>query len=202
MKKLLIFGLSLIFLSCIGIDSKMTLAADGSGTIELVYTVSAVARDWDTAETGAESPLPIPINETDIRRSVEAVPGLSLESYSRTEEADTSVINVRLRFASLDALNSFVSGSDAHFSLTQEGNRTVFEQVISPGSGGEIDERTGEFINAFFKTYTLNFSLTAPRAITRTSPSGGNSSGAQASFSVPLAAALESREAIVWRVEW
>jgi hypothetical protein len=202
MKKLLIFGLSLIFLSCIGIDSKMTLAADGSGTLELVYTVSDFARDWENAGTGQESPLPVPINETDFRRSAAVVPGLSLESYSREESGDTSVIRAFLRFTSLDALNRFISGPDTHFKLTREGNRTIFEQVISFGSGGQIDERTREFIDSFFKTYILSFSLTAPRAISRTNLPGGISSGAQASVSFPLAEILKSPEAIIWRVEW
>ncbi|MDR1627047.1 MAG: hypothetical protein LBT33_10965 [Spirochaetia bacterium] len=199
-KKLLLAGLAFLFLSCLSMESKMTLAQDGSGTIQLTYTVSSFARDWDALDN-QEAVLPLPINESDFRRAVSAVPGLSLDSYSRADSGDSSVIQAVLGFASLEALNSLVSGSGASFALSQEGGRTVFEQTISPGTRTPVEQRARDFITAFFQPYVLDFSLTAPRAARSSSPPG-KLSGNQASVSFPLPDVLQSPTPVVWRVEW
>ncbi|MDR1931250.1 MAG: thiamine phosphate synthase [Spirochaetales bacterium] len=199
-RKLLIAAVSFILFSCLSVESKMTLAADGSGTLELVYTVSALARDWDAADSG-NSPLPLPVGEADFYRSVAAAPGLTLNSYSRTETSESTVIKAVLGFASLEALNGFVAGGQSAFSLRQEGGVNVFEQIITPGTTGGIDEKTKEFVDAFFKPYTLSFSLTTPRPVRRTVPPG-TVSGAQASVSFSLPELIESADSLVWRVEW
>jgi hypothetical protein len=106
-----------------------------------------------------------------------------------------------LGFTSLEALSGLVSGSGASFTLRQEGGRTVFEQTVSPGTGTAVEQRTRDFINAFFQPYVLKFSLTAPRAVLGGSPRG-SISGNQASVSFPLPDVLQSPEPVVWRVQW
>jgi hypothetical protein len=177
----------------------MNLAANGSGTVELVYTVSSFAQEWDSS--GGENSLPLPVSEADFRRSVAAAGGLSLNSYSHTVSGDTAVIRAVLGFSSPDDLNRFVSGSGEMFTLRQEEGRTVFEQVITQGTKGALDEKTREFVQAFFGSYSLDFSLTAPRPIRGVSPSG-NISGTRASVSFPLPAVVESAQPVIWRVEW
>ena len=200
MKKLFVAGFSFILLSCLSIESKMTLAENGSGTLELVYTVSSFARDWESPGTG-NSPLPLPINEGDFRRSVAMIPGLGLRSYSRSEENDSTVIRAVVSFTSLDALNRLVAGPEATFVLRQEGNRTVFEQTITQGTKRALDEETRAFVQAFFKPYSLRFSLTAPRNPVRVSPSG-SIAGSAASVSFSLESVIQNTRPIIWRVEW
>ncbi|MDR3201023.1 MAG: hypothetical protein LBT68_06145 [Spirochaetales bacterium] len=200
LKKLLLAGLSLFCISCLSIESRMTLAANGSGTLELVYTVSSLARDWD-ASGGENSPLPFPVAEADFRRSVAAAPGLSLNSYSRTDSGDSTIIRAALGFSSLEALNNFVTGAENTFTLRQEGGRSVFEQVITQGTQGGVDERTQEFVDTFFKPYSVSFSLTTPRPVSRAVPRG-TVSGARASISFPLPDVIKSSSPLVWRVEW
>ncbi|MCL1818978.1 MAG: hypothetical protein FWG35_08595 [Spirochaetaceae bacterium] len=193
-------GLSFVFLSCLSIESKMTLAADGSGTLELEYTVSSFAQDWDSRDSGS-SPLPLPVNEADFRRGVNSTAGLSLVSYSRRAAADSTVITAVVGFRSLEALNSFVSRRDAHFTVRQEGGRTVFEQILTQGTRGELGGQTKGFVEAFFGPYSLKFALTAPAAVSRSTPAG-SVSGRTASVSFPLPAVVGSREPVIWRVEW
>jgi hypothetical protein len=197
-RKLFLTGLCVVFLSCLSIESKMSLAADGSGTVELVYTVSSFAREWDSSNE--EDSLPLPVSEADFRRSVAAA-GLSLNSYSYEASGDLAVIRAVLGFSSLDTLNQFVPGPGEMFTLRQEGGRTVFEQVVTQGTKGGLDREMQGFVQSFFGSYSLKFSLTAPRPILRVSPSG-NSSGTQASVSFPLSEVLQSAQPLIWRVEW
>jgi hypothetical protein len=197
-KNLVMVGLSFVFLSCLSIESKISLAANGSGTVELVYTVSSFAQEFDSS--GGEDSLPLPVSEADFRRGV-AVVGLSLNSYSQSVSGDVTIIRAVLGFSSLDDLNRFVAGPGEMFSLRQEEGRTVFEQVITQGTKSALDGQTQEFIRSFFAPYSLAFSLSAPRAISKVSP-GGNFSGTQASVSFPLTTVLLSAQPVVWRVEW
>ena len=200
MRKLFVTGISFIFLSCLSIDSKMTLAANGSGSLELVYTVSSFARDWDASGSG-NSPLPLPVNEGDFRRSVNMIQGISLTSYSRREENDSTVIRAVLGFTSVEALNRFVAGPQSVFALRQEGTRTIFEQTITEGTKSSLGEDYLEFVRTFFSPYVLSFTLTAPRAVTRAIPSQ-NVLGQTASVSFPLAHVMESSQPVIWQVEW
>ena len=199
-RNIFLAGISFIFLSCLSIESKMTLAADGSGTLALEYTVSSLAQDWESRDPGT-SPLPLPVNEADFRRGISQTAGLGLVSYSRRTAADSVVITAVVSFRSLEALNSFVSRQDTHFSLRQEGGRNVFEQILTRGTSEDMGEQTRGFIEAFFSPYALSFTLTAPAAVSRSTPSG-SVSGSTASVSFPLSAVVGSRDSIVWRVEW
>lgn len=201
MKKLIVAGLSFVFFSCLSIESKMTLTQNGSGTLNIVYTVSSFAREWDASDN-TDAVLPLPVNEEDFRRAVSAAPGLLLDSYSSTVSGDSVVIQAGLSFTSLDALNSLVSAGSSSFTLRQEDNRTVFEQTLAPGTKTSLDQPVRDFINAFFQPYSLNFSLTAPRAVRSSSPAGGTVSGNVAGISFPLPDVLQSEGPVIWRVEW
>ena len=197
-RKLFTAFFSLLLLSCLSIETKMTLAANGSGTLDLVYTVSPLANDWNT---GANSPLPLPINENDFRRSVTMIQGLGLVSYSRSVDKDVTIIRATISFTSLDVLNRLVSGQETTFRLRTEGNRTIFEQTITQGTQNLLNADNQAFVQAFFQPYSLSFSLTAPRAIQSVTPEG-NSSGQNASVTFPLPRIIESPRPIIWRVEW
>ncbi|MDR2589055.1 MAG: hypothetical protein LBC67_06470 [Spirochaetales bacterium] len=193
----------LLLASCINVQSKITLAANGSGSIELEYTVSAFALTWETQE-GKEQILPLPITEEDFRRAVSAVPGLSLRSWSASPEpqppgADGLLVRAVLDFSSIEALGRFASRSGAAYRLTREGGRTIFEQTLA---AGEAAVDAADFINAFFKNNVLSFSVTAPSNIRAAVPPGAKFSGREAAVSFPLPQLLQSREPLVFRVEW
>ena len=198
---IILFGFVFLLTSCIDIESKIVLTETGSGTIEFTYTVSSVALSMDEAD-GSGSFLPIPVGEVDFRRTVLAVPGLSLQSYSRSASGDTTIIKAALGFTDISALNLFVGGDEEVFSLKNEGAATVFSQTVTSGGSEEVDARSRAFLEAFFKPYNLKFSLTAPRAIKKSIPETGNVSGRDAKISYPLIGVVDSREPIVWRVEW
>ena len=198
-RNIFLAGLSFVFLSCISIESKITLAADGSGTVEIVYTISSLAQEWDSRDTN-NSPLPLPVNEADFRRSVNRATGLSLISYSSRTTTESTIITAVVGFRSLAALNELVSRQEVIFTLRQESGRNIFEQVVTQGTRTALDDRTKSFTEAFFGPYSLKFELTAPRTITRSTP--GSISGNKASVNFPLAEVVESRDPVVWRVEW
>lgn len=196
---LLIFSLAL--LSCIDIDSRITLQENGSGKLELIYTVSSTAMRFGASDP-ASGVLPIPVDEADFRRSVLAVQGLSLESYSRSEQGENTVITAVMGFTGLEALNRFVGGEEQTFTLNRSENRTTFEQLISPGSGEETDERYRQFLSSFLSPYKLKFTLSTPRPVTRSVPEGVSVSDREAEVTFPLIEVVESPDPVKWIVEW
>jgi hypothetical protein len=190
-----------VFVSCIDIDSKIRLEENGSGTIDFVYTVSQTAMTLGMADK-EQSLLPIPVGEADFRRTVQAVPGLTLRSYSRKGDADKAVVTAGLDFSDLDALNRFVAFSNDTFTLKTVGDTTVFEQAVASGNPQGLDERTKEFLKTFFQPYKLSFSLTAPRTVKKANLPESVIEGREARISFPVTALAESTVPIVWMVEW
>jgi hypothetical protein len=190
-----------VFASCIDIDSKIRLEGDGSGTIGFVYTVSQIAINLGMADKD-QSLLPIPIGEADFRRTLQAVPGLALRSYSRKDDPDKAVVTAEIAFSDLEALNRLVSNSGDIFTLRTQGDVTIFEQSITSGNPNGLDERTREFLKAFFQPYTLSFQLTAPRAVKKANLPESVVSGREAKISLPITAVAESTVPILWAVEW
>ncbi len=194
-------GCVLFLGSCIDIDANITINDAGAGSVELVYTVSPEAVSLENAERD-DAFLPFPVDEADFRRTVLAVPGLSLKSYARSAAGDAIVVTAVLDFANIAALNRFVGGNEEIFTLRKENAGTVFTQTLTRGSAEELDPRAKSFLAAFFKPYRLSFSVAAPKPVKRAVPENGVVSGREARISYPLVSLIEAREPVVWRIEW
>lgn len=197
----LLLGAFLLLTSCIDIDSHIVLDENGSGTVEFTYKVAEIAMNLGAAEKD-RTLLPIPVGEADLRRTVLAVPGLALESYSRSTEGENAVVKAKLSFRDIEALDRFAGREGITFALKKEGDNVVFEQILSPGNPDGIDEKTRRFFEAFFMPYRLRFTLTAPKNVKNAGPVKSEIAGRDARVSLSFIEIAESREPLLWRVEW
>jgi hypothetical protein len=124
---ILILAAVLLLCSCIGVDSKMTIRSDGSGTLELTYRISqAVA---DLGRSGADKgPLPLPVTREDFERGIAGVQGVTLKSISRTENETDITIRAVLGFDSVDSLAKAAAFRDAPPSVAVSGTLHNFSQ--------------------------------------------------------------------------
>ena len=190
-----------LFLSCLDIDAKVSLAQDGSGTLDMTYRVSQLAMNLGNVEQG-QTPLPLPVSEQDFRRTVQAVKGLSLKAYKRTDDAEKSVIAATLEFTDVKVLGRFLGEGEDSFSLKNEGGSVSFQQLLVPGNPEPLDDKTREFFQTFFKNYGLSFTVEAPGAIKKSSLKDAEIKGREAKLRIPFIAAAEAKEPIVWKIEW
>jgi hypothetical protein len=197
---LLVLG-SILLSSCIDLETKIDLSSEGSGTIELVYTVASALVQMGSSGTQAVS-LPLPITEEDFRQSVLRIPGLTLLSYNRKDEPEKSVITARLRFSSIEAVNLLFGGLTPVLIHTTEGQEQVLELLVAPGTPGGLDPKTKELVQAFFSTYSLRFQVKVPSSVKRTSLSEATVEGNTARFTIPILQALDRDTALKWRIVW
>ncbi|WP_455383496.1 hypothetical protein [Salinispira pacifica] len=201
MKKLLIGPLFLLLASCVSIDTTIELSGDGSGQISLTYTVSQMVANLGSVDKGWQK-LPLPINEADFRRQVSQSQGLTLRSFSKSEDAQNVTIKAVLAFSDVAALNRFYSAGENEISLSQSGNDTVYRQVIFQGFPDGVDQQTRDFAAAFFKDYHLTFQMKAPRQIKSASAGTVSSDRRSVTFDMPVLQLLDQKTPLVWTVTW
>ncbi len=154
----------LMLCSCIGVNGRMAIRADGSGTLELSYKISRAFADLGRAGTGS-GPLPLPVLEEDFRRGLADVKGVELRSFSRTENEEDVSIRAVIAFDSVDSLEAVRSFGDAPPSISTAGSRKILTQLVSKAAGKEISADSLEMLDAFFPGYSVTLIYEAPSAI-------------------------------------
>ena len=121
MRKIVILCIASVFImSCVGIDSKVTIKEDGSGTLLLSYRVSQLVADLGTT-TSEKGIVPLPLAKVDFERSLQATQGkVRLTRFERTENEKDISIRAELSFDSLDALAQVDAFHDAELKLSAE----------------------------------------------------------------------------------
>jgi hypothetical protein len=166
MRKIVILCIaSVLLMSCVGIDSKVTIKDDGSGTLLLNYRVSQLVADLGTTSS-EKGVVPLPLAKTDFERSLQATQGkVRLTKFERTENEKDISIRVELSFDSLDALAQIDAFHDAELKLSADGARHTFSQLIAHAPAQPVTEDSLRMIDAFFDGYDLTFVIEAPQPI-------------------------------------
>jgi hypothetical protein len=166
MRKILTLCIVSVFLiSCVGIDSTMTVKGDGSGTLLLNYRVSQLVADLG-ATTSEKGIVPLPLARVDFERSLQAAQGkVRLTRFERTENEKDISIRVELSFDSIDALAKVDAFHDAELKLATDGQRHTFSQLIAHAPAQPVTDDSLRMIDAFFDGYGLTFVIEAPQPI-------------------------------------
>jgi hypothetical protein len=166
MRKIVILCIaSVLIMSCVGIDSKMTIKDDGSGTLVLNYRVSQLVADLGTTSS-ERGVVPLPLAKADFERSLLATEGsVRLTNFERKENEKDISIRVELSFDSLDALAKIDAFHDAELKLSADGTRHTFSQQIARAPAQPVTEDSLRMIDAFFDGYDLTFVIEAPQPI-------------------------------------
>lgn len=164
MRKIVVLCLaSVVLMSCVGIDSKLTIRDDGSGTLRLDYRVSQLVSDLGTTSS-EKGVVPLPLARADFERSLQASNGkVRLTRFRRTENEKDITISAELAFDSIDALAQTEAFRDAELKFSAEGGRHTFTQVIAHAPTQPVTDDTLRMIDAFFDGYNLTFVIEAPQ---------------------------------------
>ncbi len=202
MKTLLLPILAVVLLSsCIGIDSQITLQNDGSGTLLLNYRISQLMKNLDVAKSDWH--LPLPVSREDFQRTVDSISGLKLVSLTQREDERDVLIDARLEFTGVQAINSIGKEGQIELSFSNEGDLHVFRQQIYRGRGlEEISQESLQMIQTFFEGYELSYRVTAPAAIKRHSLGELSEDQRSVNYRTSVADLLKSGEKQVLEVAW
>jgi hypothetical protein len=156
---------SLFLLSCVGIDSRLTVRDNGSGTLVLTYRVAQLIADLGVSGSDRGA-IPLPLSQSDFERSLESSKGkVRLTRFSRSEDEKDVRISAELSFDSLDALSQVDAFRGQDLTVGTSGSSHTFSELIARAPGRPITEDSLRMIDAFFSGYDLTFRVEAPQAI-------------------------------------
>jgi hypothetical protein len=204
MKKSIILLVPLLFLlsSCLGMESRMILKRDGSGTLALTYRISRMIKDLEL-QNGAESVLPLPVSEEDFRRAADSAEGVRLLSVKQSEDEENIIIEARLEFDRVEALNALSAAGQMQLAYDTGSGAQQLRQLLSTGIGEEaVSAQTLEMMEAFFAGYELSFVIETPAPIRKHSLGSLSEDGKQLTYTVTIPELFRSPQDRILEVDW
>jgi hypothetical protein len=187
--------------SCIGIESDILIRQDGSGVLNLSYTISQFIKNIDAGRS--EKQLPLPVNEEDFLRSTEGIEGLRLIDLDEREDEQNVYISAEIEFDGVEAVNALGREGQIGITLETRGNTTTFRQLIYDASGGEeISEDSLEMMRTFFEGYELVYSVTVPAEVRDYTLGDLSPDGRTVTYTSTVPEILASPEPLVLEVTW
>jgi hypothetical protein len=201
-KTALAFTAALLCASCIGVDEKITINADGSGLLDLSYQISTMVGDLGNAP-GQPHPIPLPMTEAAFRSAVTAVNGLTLSKLSSQLTPSDLIISAVVAFTNPALLSQIGQGESApRITFASAGGKTTFRETIYPGNPGGVDPETLSFIKSAFQGYLLRFTLSAPFRIAGVNVGTVSQDQRTAVYTTSIVDAIQSTSPLVWEVQW
>lgn len=156
-----IVAFALLLSSCLGIDSRIKISSNGSGTVAAEYRLSQELVAFGELEAN-RSMLPVPLTRTDLEDSLKGARGLSLKSWSSAASGTDLVIKVAIDFDSLASLMYYLDprGELArHETLADGKNRIQFSlgDKMPP-----LDPDMKTIATQSFLPYSFKFSVETP----------------------------------------
>jgi hypothetical protein len=202
MRKLFILAVIAFFLcSCIGVDSRLSIRADGSGTLDLTYRISQTVTDLGRSGT-QKSPLPLPLTKADFDRGLSDVSGVRLTSFSRSENEADIMIHAVIAFDSVSALAQVTSFKDEAPALSVAGSGHTYSQVIVKAASEELSSDTLAMLDSLFSDYHLSFSVEAPAQIQSFSLGTLSQDKRTLSYSASVKELVTTTKDIVMSLSW
>jgi hypothetical protein len=166
MRKIVLLCLTLAFLtSCIGIDSRLTIRDNGSGTLQLIYRVSQLVTNLGVSSTG-KSVIPLPISRADFERSLAQSGGkVRLTRFDRSENEKDITIRVELAFNTLDDLAKVDAFQDAQLKSATEGTSHTFSQLVAKTLTPPLNDDSKRMLDTLFDGYNITYVLEVPQPI-------------------------------------
>ncbi|HVP19600.1 MAG TPA: hypothetical protein VMU36_11425 [Spirochaetia bacterium] len=162
---LLCIVVAVLLSSCIGIDSRLTIQDNGSGTLTLTYRVSQLVVNLGSP-VEAKNVVPLPLSRADFDRSLEAANGkVRLAKFDRSEDAKDVTIRAELAFDSLEALAKLSAFRGADIHAGTDGDNYTFSQLIAKAPREPIADDSLRMVDAFFGGYDLTFRVEAPKPV-------------------------------------
>lgn len=166
MRKIVLLCLTLAFLtSCIGIDSRLTIRDNGSGTLQLIYRVSQLVANLGVSSTG-KSVIPLPLSQADFERSLAASGGkVRLSRFDRSENEKDITVRVELAFNTLDDLAKVDAFQDAQLRSGTEGSSHTFSQLVAKTLTPPLNDDSRKMLETLFDGYQMTYVLEVPQPI-------------------------------------
>lgn len=151
---------ALLFSSCVGMDTRISIGRDGSGKVTAEYRLSEELVSFGALE-GNRQMLPLPLTKQDVENSLRQSKGLSLDSWSSRKEGAETLITTVISFRTIEDLVYYLDPRGTLATYTQGKE----ERSISFSLGDTIpplDADMRSLAKEAFKPYGFSFEVNLP----------------------------------------
>lgn len=203
MRKIVILCSALVLLtSCIGIDSRLTIRDNGSGTLSLTYHVSQLVTELGVSSTG-RSAVPLPLSRADFERALSQTGGkVRLTAFDRSENQKDITVHAQLEFDSVDALATVDAFHDAELKWSAQGAQRTFSQLVARAPHEPLTDDSKRMLDALFQGYDLTFVVDAPRPIKDSTLGTLSADRKTLSYTTSVKDALSTDHDLLLSVSW
>jgi hypothetical protein len=151
---------ALLFSSCVGMDTRVSIGKDGSGKVTAEYRLSGELVNFGALE-GNRQMLPLPLTRQDVENSLRQAQGLKLDSWSSKKEGADTLIRTVISFKTIE---------DLMYYLDPRGTRATYEsgtdtKSVSFSLGDTLpplDADMRSLAQEAFKPYSFSFEVDLP----------------------------------------
>ncbi len=166
MRRIILVSLcALALCSCVGVESRLAIGNDGSGTLALDYRIPREVAAYGRAD-GADLAVPLPVDRADFLRAIEGIPGVRLTRYSRRVKEDHIAIHAVIAFRKLADLARVPALRGAGLSFAESGGSRTLTQVVAGPPGAPPTPESLAMIDSVFAGSSISVVLTTPSPMT------------------------------------
>jgi hypothetical protein len=151
--------------SCVGVDSRLTIRNDGSGTLTLDYRIARQAADFGRVSDESVR-VPLPVEKADFLRAIDAAPGVRLTRYRRRSDEEQVVIHAVLAFRRLEDLAGIPALRDAGLAFSATGSTRTLTQVVAGSPDAPATPESLAMIDSIFAGAAITVILSTPSPMT------------------------------------
>ncbi len=199
-KVLLLFSVSFLFSSCIGIEQVVTINPDNSGNVAFTYTIAKEFSDFGSYG-GVKKQMPLPVHKADFERIVKSTKGLTLKAYSSSETEKNIVIRAELSFASVTDLAAFAVSDEPEIVAAANGESTSVTVSI-PAAGEVVTDDTLAMAEEMSAGYEFVLTIRTPGPITNHTLGETGADKKSVTWKTTLPRLLESDKKQLMTVTW
>jgi hypothetical protein len=197
----LVAALVLALTSCLSIDAKIDLSANGSGTLNLRYELSRYAANVGRMD-GSDTLLMFPLEREDFEGAAARIGGLEILEYEKRETEESVLVIVRIGFDSLTDVSRLFSTQDIREPIVfeQEGLRRQIRFFLYQGISDPPSADILALYTALFKGDTVRIACTLPAPVKTVSTGQILADAKTAVLFVPVLDMTTRTEPLVWEI--
>jgi hypothetical protein len=117
-------------ISCVDVESRLSIRNDGSGTLTLEYRIPRSVADLGRTPD-KNAPVPLPVQKADFLRGIAGIPGVRLARYARHTDEENVTIHAEIAFKRLEDLAKVPALRDAGLALVENAGTRTLTQVVA-----------------------------------------------------------------------
>ena len=199
---LVLFSLSFTLLSCLSVESEITVKNDGSGTLTLSYRISRMVTEIGRLED-ENTLVPLPVNEEDFRRTASENEGITLKSFNIDDDDEYVYIDAELEFSDPAALSVLLGGAAGDtITFSREGDNYILSQRLYDGLEGPISEDSKRLLETYFSSESISCTVRTESAVKDAGIGTAGDGGKEIRFESSVSDIVQSEEPVEFRVTW